>query len=97
MSSNRALSLFPNFLKGGDEPMIFVFTWIAGFAVGILTPIIWRNILASGTVEIDVSDPDIPYLRLHVSNKQLDNLPRKKYVLFKVDPNAKFTRQKQSL
>lgn len=77
--------------------MIFVFIWIAGFAVGILTPIIWRNILASGTVEIDVTDPDIPYLRLQVSNKQLDNLPKKKYVLFKVDPNAQFTRQKQSL
>lgn len=77
--------------------MIFVFIWIAGFAVGILTPIIWRKTLASGTVEIDVTDPDIPYLRLRMSNKQLDNLPKRKYVLFKVDPNAQFTRQKQSL
>lgn len=77
--------------------MIFVFIWIAGFAVGILTPIIWRNVLASGTVEIDTTDPDIPYLRLQLSNEQLDRLPKKKYVLFKVDPNAKFTRQKQSL
>lgn len=71
--------------------------WIAGFIVGILTPIIWRNTLSSGTVEIDRTDPEIPYLRLNLDEDQLDNLHNKKYVLFKVDPNASFTRQKQSL
>ena len=71
--------------------------WIAGFIAGVITPIIWRKALSSGTVEIDRADPEIPYLRLTLDGDQLDKLHKKKYVLFRIDANANFTRQKQSL
>lgn len=71
--------------------------WIAGFIAGVLTPIIWRKVLSSGTIEIDRADPEIPYLRLSLDGDQLDKLHKKKYVLFRVNSNANFTRQKQSL
>ena len=76
---------------------MYILCWIAGFLVGIATPIIWRRVLASGTVEMDRTDPDIPYLRLQLTNDQLDKLHKKKYATFKVNPTAKFTREKQSL
>ena len=58
---------------------------------------ICNRIGASGTVEMDRTDPELPYLRLQLTNDQLDTLHKKKYVMFKVDSNAKFTREKQSL
>ena len=76
---------------------MYILFWVAGFLVGIITPIIWRRALSSGTVEIDRTDPEIPYLRLNLTDNQLDTLHKKKYVTFKIDPNAKFTREKQPL
>ena len=90
----RALFFLP---ERKEVRVLYILCWIAGFLVGIATPIIWRRVLASGTVEMDRTDPEIPYLRLQLTNDQLDKLHKKKYATFKVNPNAKFTREKQPL
>lgn len=71
--------------------------WVCGFIVGLFVPVILRKALSSGTVEIDLTDPEIPYLRLQITNEQLDRVCKKKYVLFNVKSDADFTRKKQSL
>lgn len=79
------------------EVLIWTIGLVASFIAGIVTAFICRGTSSSGTVEIDRTDPEIPYLRLNLDENQLDKLHTKKYVLFKVDPDASFTRQKQSL
>ena len=76
--------------------MCWLFLFI-GIIIGFMIATICNRVSASGTVEMDRTDPELPYLRLQLTDDQLDTLHKKKYVMFKVDSNANFTREKQSL
>ena len=76
--------------------MCWLFLFI-GILIGFTVSTICNRVGVSGTVEMDRTDPELPYLRLQLTDDQLDTLHKKKYVMFKVDSNVNFTREKQSL
>ena len=74
---------------------VIVITFISGFVIGMVTAIIMAvkaaaRIVAnseSGVFKIDVNEKD-RYLIVLESNFTLGDLKKKKWLLFKVDPDA---------
>ena len=71
--------------------------WIAGLLVGFICSFLLRGLFSLGTIEVDQTNPEVPYLRLQLTEDHLFKLIKKKYVILEVDPKAAFTREKQGL
>ena len=69
--------------------------WICGVIVGIICSILWSRAHVCGTIEVDCSDPDKDVYRLVVND--LKSLTRKRRIVFKVNRNAHFSREEQSV
>jgi hypothetical protein len=77
------LDFLKNFLKGGFFVELFVIFGI-GILVGIVCTTVATRTKSVGSLRIDTSDPDDgPYLFLELS-KDIGEIYRKKYVMFKV-------------
>lgn len=70
-------------------------TCICGVVVGVVISIIWSRAHACGTIEVDCSDPDKDVYRLVVDD--LKSLTKKRWIVFKVNRNAHFSREEQSV
>ena len=69
--------------------------YMCGVVVGIVISIIWSMMHACGTIEVDCSDPDKDVYRLVVND--LKSLTKKRRIVFKVNRNAHFSREEQSV
>lgn len=75
---------------------IIVITFISGFVIGMVTAIIMTVKAAarvivnseSGVFKIDVKDPEKDQCLVVFDDLTLGNLKKKKWLLFKVDPDA---------
>ena len=64
--------------------------WFIAFALtNILVDVIWFARALSGTLRIDRTNPEKDVYKFEVGD--LDALPKKKYVVLKVDKNAKIS------
>ena len=70
-------------------------TCICGVVVGVVISIVWPRAHACGTIEVDCSDPDKDVYRLVIND--LKSLTKKRWIVFKVNRNAHFSREKQSV
>ena len=70
-------------------------TCICGVVVGVVISIVWSRAHACGTIEVDCSDPDKDVYRLVVDD--LKCLTKKRWIVFKVNRNAHFSREEQSV
>lgn len=68
---------------------------VIGIAIGFLGAVMWSRVHVCGTIEVDCSDPDKDVYRLVVNN--LKSLTKKNRIIFKVDRNAHFSREEQSV
>ena len=75
--------------------------FILGVAIGVVIAAVVNFVSsqnkAVGTIEMDMTNPKEPYLRLLTDNENFSNLHNKKHVVFRVDSTATFTRQKHGL
>ena len=69
--------------------------YMCGVVAGIVISIIWSRTHACGTIEVDCSDPDKDVYRLVVND--LKSLTKKRRIVFKVNRNAHFSREEQSI
>ena len=69
--------------------------YMCGVVAGIAISIIWSRAHICGTIEVDCSDPDKDVYRLVVND--LKSLTKKKRIVFKVNRNAHFSREEQSV
>ena len=70
-------------------------TCICGVVVGVVISIVWSRTHVCGTIEVDCSDPDKDVYRLVVND--LKSLTKKRRIVFKVNRNAHFSREEQSV
>ena len=68
---------------------------IIGVVIGIIGSSIWSRAHACGTIEVDCSDPDKDVYRLVLND--LKSLTKKRWIVFKVNRNAHFSREEQSV
>ena len=68
---------------------------MCGVVVGIVISIVWSRTHVCGTIEVDCSDPDKDVYRLVVDD--LKSLTKKRWIVFKVNRNAHFSREEQSV
>lgn len=61
-----------------------VIIFAIGIIVGCILVNIVRHIKSVGTLRIDISDPDGPYMFLELDKVQVDTISSKKYVLLRV-------------
>lgn len=75
--------------------------FILGVAIGVVIAAVVNFVSsqnkAVGTIEMDMTNPKEPYLRLLMDNENFFHLHNKKYVMLRVDSTATFTRQKHGL
>lgn len=75
--------------------------FILGVAIGVVIAAVVNFVSsqnkAVGTIEMDMTNPKEPYLRLLMDNENFFHLHNKKHVVFRVDSTATFTRQKHGL
>ena len=64
--------------------MEFAIVWIIGVVVGYILSVTFKHSKSVGTLKIDSSDPEGPYLFLELS-KDVDYIRREQYVTFRVD------------
>ena len=69
--------------------------WICGVIVGIVISIVWSRTHVCGTIEVDCSDPDKDVYRLVVND--FKSLTKNRILVFKVNRNAHFSREEQSV
>ena len=70
---------------------------VLGLIAGLLIGKVAFNEKTYGTLEIDITNPDVPYYRLLMSNEDFSKIPKKSIVMFKVNSKATFTQNKQWL
>ena len=71
---------------------IAILIFALGFCVGMLVNELLLYLKkSSGVLHIDCSNPDKDVYRLDVDS--LDNLPKKKFVILKIDPNANLSQK----
>ena len=70
-------------------------TCICGVVVGVVISIVWFRAHVCGTIEVDCSEPDKDVYRLVVND--LKSLTKKRWIVFKVNRNAHFSREEQSV
>lgn len=75
----------------------FILGVVIGVVIAVVVDFVKSQNKAVGTVEMDMTNPKEPYLRLLMDNENFSNLHNKKYVVFRVDSTATFTRQKHGL
>lgn len=68
--------------------LVFALGFCAGMLVNELLLYLKKS---SGTLQIDRTNPNKDVYRLAFN--ELDNLPKKKFVILKVDPNADLSRE----
>ena len=68
---------------------------IVGVVIGIIGSAIWSRAHVCGIIEVDCSDPDKDVYRLVVDD--LKSLTKKRRIVFKVNRNAHFSREEQSV
>lgn len=68
---------------------------IIGAVIGIIASAVWSRAHACGIIEVDCSDPDKDVYRLVVND--LKSLTKKRRIIFKVNRNAHFSREEQSV
>ena len=65
---------------------MYVLTWFAvGIVIGFASAVIALSAKCCGSLRIDTSDPDGPYLFLEL-DKSVKEVSRKPYVTFRVKP-----------
>ena len=69
--------------------------YICGVIVGIVISVVWSRAHACGTIEVDCSDPDKDVYRLVLND--LKSLTKKRWIVFKVNRNAHFSREEQGV
>lgn len=66
--------------------------WLAGIIVGLLLMAVIVSVRSSfGTLRIDSSNPEKDIHRLDIHD--LDSIPKKKYIILRVDKNAKLSQE----
>ena len=77
-------------MKGGNRVnvLLIIGLVIAGLIVGAITSCIILKRKISGTLKVDCSDPDGPYLFLEL-NESLGEIKKKEFVILGVDLSQK--------
>lgn len=80
-----------NNLKGGSMEYIY---FAVGVFLGMLAyRLIYFKFCPSGTIKIDTSNPEKDIYRFDINDpEEFYNLSKSKYVIFKVIPNSKLSR-----
>lgn len=63
-----------------------ILTFVLGIAIGLFTSVAITKRFSSGTLKMNRTDPDGPYLFLELS-EDIDEILRMEYITLKVDPN----------
>lgn len=66
--------------------------FILGMAVGVAAIYIWLTAKSDGTLQIDSSDPDGPYMFLEVG-RSIEDIRKKPFVILRVNLKSYLTRK----
>lgn len=76
--------------------MAYVFSFLFGLAIGCITLLVMKrriNRKIAGTLRVDRSDPDGPYMFLELEPGSMPDIERSSYVTLKVDTHSYISRE----